>query len=181
MNRYTAALAGAVLCILVANPALASPVFDAFRKVCGDSHGDFAAIKAAADAGHWVPTEVAPNTMEGVTVAESVARQVAVGGTKMTLFAWRGSKGTVQVTACTVKVTQTPFAGVADDAKAWVGFAPEAATSAKAVWRYTENAGVKSAVQKADYDKAAAAGGLDFFTVSQVGPETVLDLLKIKS
>jgi hypothetical protein len=156
-------------------------VFDAFRNVCGDSHGDFAAIKAAADAGHWVPTEVAPNTMEGVTVAESVARQITVGGAKMTLFAWRGSKGTVQVTACTVKVTQAPFAGLADDAKTWVGFAPEAATGAKAVWRYTENAGVKSAVQKADYDKAAAAGGLDFFTVSQVGPETVLDLLKIKS
>ncbi len=181
MNRSTAALAGAALATFAASPALASPVFDAFRNVCGDSHGDFAAIKAGADAGHWVPTEVAPNTMEGVTVAESVARQITVGGAKMTLFAWRGSKGTVQVTACTVKVTQAPFAGLADDAKTWVGFAPEAATGAKAVWRYTENAGVKSAVQKADYDKAAAAGGLDFFTVSQVGPETVLDLLKIKS
>lgn len=181
MNPFPAALAGAALALALASPALASPVFDAFQKVCGDTHGDFAATKAAVDAGHWVPTEVAPNTMEGVTITESLARQITVGGARLTLFAWRGSKGTVQVIACTIKVTQTPFAGLADDAKAWVGFAPEAATATKAVWRYTETGGAKSAVQKANYDKAAAAGGLDFLTVSQLGPETVLDLLKIKS
>jgi len=181
MNRSTRALAGVAIAISLASPAFASPAFDAFRKVCGDTHGDFSATKAAADAGHWVPTEVAPNTMEGVTIDESLARQITVGPARLTLFAWHGSKGTVQVSACTIKLTQTPFSGLADDAKAWVGFAPETSSATKAVWRYTETGGTKSAVQKADYDKAAAAGGLDFFTVSQLGAETVLDLLKIKS
>jgi hypothetical protein len=36
-------------------------------------------------------------------------------------------------------------------------------------------------VQKTENTAAAAAGGLDFFTVTAAGPETILDLLKIKS
>src|SRR5215471_10179097 len=106
-------VAGAAALACAAAPAFAGPAFDAFRKVCGDSHGDFAAIKAAAEGGGWTPTEVAPSTMEGVTVTESLARQTAAGGTKLTLFAWQGSKGAVQVSGCTVRAAQSKLGGLA--------------------------------------------------------------------
>ena len=175
LSAMAALLAGMAL------PAAASPAFDGFRAVCGDSHMDFAAIKSAVDAGHWVPTEVTPNSMPGVTVTESVARTVNAGGAKLTLFAWHGTKGAVQVSACTVRVTQAKFADLSHDAQAWTGFAPQTSDTGKAVWQFTEDAGARKAVQKADYNTAAAAGGLNFFTVSSVGAETVIDLLKIKS
>jgi hypothetical protein len=169
------------LAVTAAMPAAASPAFDGFRAVCVDSHMDFAAIKSAADAGHWVPTEVQPNAMEGVAVTESLARTVNAGAATLTLFAWHGTKGAVQVSACTVRVTQVKFADLSRDAKGWVGFAPQTADATKAIWQFTEDAGQRKAVQKADYNAAAAAGGLNFFTVSSVGTDTILDLLKIKS
>jgi hypothetical protein len=180
MNRYTLT-ATAALALTMGMPAAASPAFDGFQTVCGDTHLDFAAVKSATDAGHWVPTEVQPTTMEGVTVVESLARTVVAGGAKLTLFAWHGTKGAVQVSACTVRVSPAKFADLAHDAGAWVGFGPQVADPNKSVWQFTENAGARKAVQKADYNTAAAAGGLDFFTVTAAGPETILDLLKIKS
>jgi hypothetical protein len=167
--------------IVAAMPAAASPAFDGFRTVCGDSHADFAAVKAAVDAGHWSPTEVQPSTMEGVTVTESLARTVVAGGAKLTLFAWHGAKGDVQVSACTVRVSPAKLADMTADAKSWVGFAPQSADAAKAIWQFTEAAGGRKALEKSEYTAAAAAGGLDFFTVKTDGPEIILDLLKIKS
>jgi hypothetical protein len=119
--------------------------------------------------------------MEGVAVTESLARTVNAGAATLTLFAWHGTKGAVQVSACTVRVTQVKFADLSRDAKGWVGFAPQTADATKAIWQFTEDAGQRKAVQKADYNAAAAAGGLNFFTVSSVGTDTILDLLKIKS
>ncbi|HEY2482133.1 MAG TPA: hypothetical protein VGI30_08060 [Caulobacteraceae bacterium] len=180
MNLRLGAAAAAAF-IVAALPAAASPAFDGFRGVCGDSDADFAAVKAAADAGHWVATEVQPSTMEGVEVSESLARTVAVGGAKLTVFAWHGTKGAVQVSACTVRVSPAKQADMAADAKGWVGFAPQAADAAKASWQFTETAGARKPVQKSDFTAAAAAGGLNFFTVKADGPEIILDLLKIKS
>jgi hypothetical protein len=173
--------AAAGLALAMAAPAAASPAFDGFKSVCGDTHLDFAAVKSAVDAGHWVPTEVQPSTMEGVTVTESLARAVVAGGAKLTLFAWHGTKGAVQVSACTVRVSPGKFADLAHDAGAWTGFAAQVASPSKSVWQFTETGGAMKAVQKTDYNAAAAAGGLDFFTVTAAGPETILDLLKIKS
>lgn len=180
MNRPTL-IATAALALAMALPAVASPAFDGFKAVCGDTHLDFAAVKSAADAGHWAPTEVQSSTMEGVTVAESLARTVVAGGAKLTLFAWHGTKGAVQVSACTVRVSPGKFSDLSHDAAAWAGFAPQVASANKSVWQFTENAGALKPVQKTEYNAAAAAGGLEFFTVTGVGPEAILDLLKIKS
>jgi hypothetical protein len=180
MNLLLRAAAAAAV-LAAATPAAASPAFDGFRSACGDSHGDFVAVKAAVDAGHWVPTEVQPSTMEGVEVTESVARTVVVNGAKLTLFAWHGTKGQVQVSACTVRVSPAKLADMAADAKSWLGFAPQTADAAKAAWQFTEAAGGRKPVEKSDYTAAAAAGGLDFFTIKVDGPEIILDLLKIKS
>jgi hypothetical protein len=159
-------IATAALGLTMALPAAASPAFDGFKAVCGDTHLDFAAVKSAADAGHWVPTEVQSSTMEGVTVTE---------------FAWHGTKGAVQVSGCTVRVSPGKFADLAHDAGAWAGFAPQVSSPSKSVWQFTENAGAIKAVQKTEYNAAAAAAGLDFFTVTAAGSEAILDLLKIKS
>jgi hypothetical protein len=174
-------IATAALGLTMALPAAASPAFDGFKAVCGDTHLDFAAVKSAADAGHWVPTEVQSSTMEGVTVTESLARTVVAGGAKLTVFAWHGTKGAVQVSGCTVRVSPGKFADLAHDAGAWAGFAPQVSSPSKSVWQFTENAGAIKAVQKTEYNAAAAAAGLDFFTVTAAGSEAILDLLKIKS
>jgi hypothetical protein len=174
-----AALAGAFLA--AAAPVAASPAFDGFRTVCGETHGDFAAVKAAVDAGHWAPTEVQPSTMEGVTVTESLAREAVAGDAKMTLFAWHGAKGNVQVSACTIRVSPGKLADLAAETKGWMGFAPQSADPAKAAWQFTETAGARKPLDKSGYEAAAAAGGLDFLTIKTDGHEVIVDLLKIKS
>ena len=179
--RPIALTAAIALCAALAAPAGASPAFDGFRTVCGDSHLDFAAIQSAADAGHWVPAEVRAPTMQGVKVVESLARTVTVGGSKLTLFAWHGTKNAVQVSACTVRATKAKFADLVTDAQGWAGYAPQTADAGKSAWQFTETAGARKALQKSDYTAAVADGGLEFFTVSADHAEIILDLLKIKS
>ena len=172
-------LAGAML-VAAAGPVAASPAFDAFNKVCGDTHGDFNAVKTAVSGAGWAPTEVHPATMEGVTVSESLARAATVAnGVRVTLFAWQGTKGAVHISACTMRVTKETYADLSKAAQAWTGFAPQTADAGKTVWRFADD--TRKAVAPADYNAAAAGGGLDFFTVSADRAETILDLLHIKS
>ena len=180
MNRLVYLAAGAVLAV-AAGPAAASPAFDAFRQVCGDTHGDFAAVKAALAGPGWRPTEVKPSTMPGVTVVESVARTEVAGTAKVTAYAWHGTKGTVQVNACTVRVSLLPLRDLTAESQAWAGFTPQTKGEAKTVWRFTQADGAHKALQASDYDAAAAAAGLEFFTVSADGVDTLLDLLTIKA
>jgi hypothetical protein len=179
MNRSGAILAAALLA--AASPAAASPAFDAFRQVCADSHADFDAAKAALATGGWRPTEVHAATMQGVSVVESMARVEAAGPVKVTVFAWHGTKGAVQISACTVRVSPMKLEGVAKEAQDWAGFAPQTATPSQDVWRYTPAGAAHKALQPGDYNAAAAGAGLEFFTVSADGADTILDLLKIKS
>ena len=171
----------AIAGLLAAGPAAASPAFDAFRQVCGDTHGDFAAVKAAVAGPGWKATEVKAATMQGVTVVESVARAEVVGRAKVTLYAWRGTKGTVRVNACTVRVSLLPLRDLTGEAQAWAGFTPQTKGDSKSVWRFTEAGGLHKALQESDYNAAAAGAGLEFFTLSADGVDTLLDLLTIKA
>jgi hypothetical protein len=181
MNTIGRLLAGALF-LAAASPVAASPAFDAFKKVCGDTNADFNAVKTAVGSGGWAPTEVHPATMEGVAVSESLARAATVAnGVKVTLFAWQGTKGAVHISACTMRVTKETFADLGQQAQGWTGFAPQTADTGKNVWRFTEAGGARKALAPADYNAAAAAGGLNFFTVSADRAETILDLLHIKS
>jgi hypothetical protein len=175
---------GPVLAAAVASlalPAAASPAFDAFRQVCGDSHGDFAAIRTALAAPGWAPADVLPNSMEGVTPTEGVARVRKVGDQQITIYAWIGMKGAFHLTACTAKVSKIDLGAATQDAQTWVGFAPESAAGGKSTWRYGETGGARAAVQQAGFQAAADGGGLFFFNVFADHGEAVLDLLKIKS
>jgi hypothetical protein len=180
MKRLVYLAAGAVLAA-TAGPAAASPAFDAFRQVCGDTHGDFAAVKAAVAGPGWKPTEVKAATMQGVTVVESVARAEVAGRSKVTLYAWRGTKGTVQVNACTVRVSAVPMGDLVADSQGWAGFTPQTNDKSKTVWRFTVADGAHKALQESDYNAAAAGAGLEFFTLSADGADTLLDLLTIKA
>jgi hypothetical protein len=181
MNGIGRLLAAAVL-LAAASPVAASPAFDSFKKVCGDTHGDFNAVKIAVNAGGWAPTEVHPATMEGVAVTESLARAATVAnGVRVTLFAWQGTKAAVHISACTMRVTKETYADLDKEAQTWAGFAPQTADTGKNVWRFTEVGTTRTALGPADYNAAAAGGGLNFFTVSADRAETILDLLHIKS
>jgi hypothetical protein len=167
-------------CAGLALPAAASPVFDAFAKACGDTHMDYPAIVKALDYKDWKPVAVKSATMEGVAVSESVSRGAKIGDTALTLFAWHGLKGAIQITACSVRVTGGKFDDLKADTQAWAGFAPQSEDPKKASFHFTQDGGVHKPLEKSDYEAAAGAAGLEFLTVSQDGPETILDLLKIK-
>jgi hypothetical protein len=173
----------AALAVSIALPAAASPAFDAFKKACGDSHADFAAIKAALAGHDWAPTEILPTNMEGVTPTEGVARTATIGNERVSIYAWEGLKGQFHLTACTARVAALPLAQANGEAKAWLGFAPESANG-KSTWRYGLTNGAPAAVNMADKtapQAAAAADGLFFLNVFTDHGEVVIDLLKIKS
>ena len=171
----------AAFCAGLALPvAAASPAFDAFARVCGDTHVDYSAIVNALDFKVWKPTPVTSATMDGATVSDKVSRGATIGDTPLTLFAWKGTKGPYQFTACTIRVSGGKLDAFTTEAQAWAGFAPQTAEAKKANFRFIQEGGARKAVEKAEYEAAAAGAGLEFLTVSQDGPDTILDLLKIK-
>jgi hypothetical protein len=181
--RIGIALTGALL-VAAATPAASAAAeanFDAFAKVCADTHADYPAVVTAADAHGWKATQVTAATMDGVAVTDKLSRGANVGGAALTLFAWRGTaKGGVRVSACTVRVAKADFAGLQSAAQAWLGFAPQDATAKKATFRYTEADGAHHALASTEYDTAAAGAGMEILTISSDAQGTVADLLKIK-
>ena len=164
-----------------AAPAAASPGVDVFKTVCGDTHGDFPAVKAALTAPGWSVTEAAQNPLPGVTPTEGIARRRVDGDSEITVNAWTGDKGTYHLTACTVKVTKITVAAAVQETQAWVGFAPESTAGDKTTWRYGENGGSRAAVQQPAYEAAAGGSVLFFLNVFADNGAAVIDLLKIKS
>ena len=164
--------------------AFAAPAnanFDAFAQVCAETHADYPAVVAAADAHGWKPTEVTSDTMNGVEVTDKLSRASKVGGTALTLFAWHGTaKGGVQVSACTVRVAKADSAGVQSAAQTWLGFGAQDISPKKAVFRFTEADGAHHALASSEYDAAAAGAGMEILTVSTDPKGTVVDILKIK-
>ena len=163
-----------------AHAATAQPAFEAFATVCADTRVDYPAITAAADTGGWKAAEVRAATMEGVAVSDKISRDKAMGGSTLTLFAWRGLKGTIQISACAVRVSKARFDDLQGAAQTWLGFAPQDSAVKRATFRFTDAAGAHKPLAKTDYDDAAAGAGMEILTVSADGQDTILDLLKIK-
>jgi hypothetical protein len=186
VTRIGTSLSGALLAVAAPALALAAPAsgdagFDAFAQVCAETHADYPAIVAAADAHGWKATEVTAATMSGVAVTDKLSRGSKVGSVALTLFAWRGTaKGNVQVSACTVRFAKGDSAGVQSAAQAWLGFGAQDISPKKAVFRFTEADGAHHALASTEYDAAAAGTGMEILTVSSDAQGTVVDLLKIK-
>ena len=182
MNRIGPPLAAAVMAF--AAPALAAPdnaqSFAAFTKVCGDTHADYPAVLAAADAGGWKTTQVKADPFPGVTVADSLSRDSSAGGSALTLYAWRGAKGAIQISECRVRVGKGKLADMQAAAQAWLGFAPRAATAKKATFMFSDEGGARKGLAEADQEAAAAGGGMQILTVSGDQDGAVLGILKIK-
>jgi hypothetical protein len=164
-----------------AAPAMASPGFDAFKTVCGETHADFTAIKAALGAPGWTVTEAQQNALPGVTPTEGIARRRIAGDTEITVNAWTGEKGNYHLTACTVKVSKVAASAATQETQAWLGFAPESTENGQAKWRYSENGGTRTALKQPDYESAAGGAGMFMLSVSPDKNDAVIDLLKIKS
>jgi len=179
--RLIAPMIAAACVAFLALPAAASPAFDAFRQACGDNHTDFAAIKTALAGSAWTPADVQPTNMENVTLTESIARTASVGGARVTVFAWEGTKGAFHVTACTARVAKGALGELTHESQAWLGFAPASVDGGKSTWRYGETGGKPAAAEQAGYQAAAGGGGLFFYNVFADHGDIVLDLLKIKS
>jgi len=180
-----AALAAGLLSVLAPPAGAADPsaraAFDAFAQVCGDTHVDYAAALAALDAHGWKTAEVQATTLAGVKVSDRVSRATRVGGTDLTMFAWRGATNAkIQVSACTVRVSSFKSVPLKAEAQAWAGFAPQGVDAKKVTFQFTDDGAVHRALAKGDYDAASAGAGLEMFTVSADGPDTILDLLKIR-
>ena len=160
--------------------AFAAPAFDAFRQICGDTRADFPAVVKALDANGWATTDVKATTMEGVAVSEQVSRSKVVAGDKLVALAWTGLKGTVKITACTVRSPNSQTEEIKTAVQAWAGFAPQVAEAKRTSFHFADESGVRRALTQADYDAAAAGPGLEMLTVSNDGTDTIIDLLNIK-
>lgn len=182
MNRIGSFLAATL--VAAAAPALAAPdsaqSFAAFTKVCGDTHADYPAVLAAADGDGWKTTQVKADPFPGATVAESLSRDTSAGGSALTLYAWRGAKGAIQLSECKVRIGKGKFADAQAAAQAWLGFAPQTATAKKATFLFTDEGGAHKALTQADQDAAAAGAGMQILTVSADQDGAVLGILKIK-
>ncbi len=182
MNRIGPSLAAAL--VAFAAPAFAAPdsakAFAAVVQVCGDTHGDYSAISAAAEANGWKTTQVKADAFPGVTVAESLSRDTSAGGAALTLYAWRGAKGAIQIAECKVRIGKGKLAEMQAAAQAWVGFAPQDATARKVTFLFTDDGGARKAVAQADRDAAAGGAGLRMMTVSGDADGVIVSILKIK-
>lgn len=182
MTRIATSLIGV---LLVAAPAFASPApadanFAAFTQVCADTHADYPAVVAAADAQGWRPAQVNGDTLPGVTVTDTLARDKNAGGAALALYAWQGAKGAIHVSECKVRVGKAKSADMQTAAQAWLGFAPQQATAKKATFEFTDDGGAHKALTAADRDTAAAGAGMQILTVTGDQDGVILDILKIK-
>lgn len=180
-----AALTASVFCVTPASGLAAAPdpAFAAFTTVCGNPAGDFAAVRAAADAHAWGSAEATTDSaMPGVTIGERLTRGSNAGGVSLVLSAWRGVTGKgVKVSACTVHVAKSDFSALRGAATTWLAFAPaDGADNKKAVYRFTDKDGAHHALAASEYDAAASGAGLEILTVSGDAQGTLIDLLVIK-
>jgi hypothetical protein len=181
MRILGASLIAAFAASIALPAAAASPAFESFKKICGDTHADFAAIKAGLAGKEWASAEVQPTNMQGVTPTEGIARTTTIGNERIAIYAWEGMKGQFHLTACTARVTSLQLGEANGDAKSWLGFPPESADNGKSTWRYGVANGAAAAVKQADFQAAAGGGGLYFLNLFADHGEVVIDLLKIKS
>jgi hypothetical protein len=177
------ALAALTACAVTASAQAAdtNSAFAAFDTVCAGPAAEFTAVKAAADSKGWGATDTtADANMPGVTIGEQLTRANSVDKVGLTLSAWRGTKGAVKISDCTVHIAKAEYPAVLDAAKAWLGFPAQDSTAKRSTFRFTAYGETLKALTPAEFDAAAGAGGLEILTVSGDQSGTVLDLMMIK-
>ena len=182
MTKLNLTIAAMVVCAAAsAQAADTNSAFAAFATVCAVPAADFAAVKAAADSKGWGATDVtADANMAGVTVGDQMTRANTADKVGLVLSAWRGTKGAVKISDCTVHIAKAEYPAVLEAAKSWLAFAPQDATAKRSAFRFTEDGAIHKALTPAEFDSAAGHAGLEILTVSGDQNGTVLDLMMIK-
>jgi hypothetical protein len=171
----TAALAG------LAGAACADPAFDAFRALCLDTGADYPAVAKVADAGDWKPVDVPLSMVSGFVASDKLTRGKSIAGSDANLAAWQGKNANnVALSDCQVQVGRADFHAAVANAQAWTGFAPQDTKEQKVFFHLTDVAGARKAIEKPDYDTAAAGPGLEIVTVTGGSGGVNFDVLKIK-
>src|SRR5438309_1219062 len=111
------AAVSALISLAVISPArceTSNAQFASFVTVCGQPAADLAAVRAAADAHGWGPSDAPPDpAMGGVTVSNQLTRNSTTAAGTLFLSAWQGTtKSGLKVSACTVHAAKTPFEAV---------------------------------------------------------------------
>ncbi|MGH7746736.1 MAG: hypothetical protein ACREQ5_18570 [Candidatus Dormibacteria bacterium] len=180
-------LAAGLLAAALGLPAAAAPAgaaadaaFDAFQKVCGDTHADYGQVAAASNVEGWRDSDVLAQTMPGVSITDKLARTKSLDGGQATLFATRGvTKAGFKVATCTVYADKDALATFKERAARWTGFAPHDSDAQTATWHFTNEGATLKPVADAEVEAAAGGSGMQMLTVKVENGKALLDYVKI--
>ncbi|MGH7089614.1 MAG: hypothetical protein ACREFQ_12015 [Stellaceae bacterium] len=166
---------------LPASAAVGDGAFDAFVKICGAAHADYAAVNSVSTADGWKDSDVVVQAMSGVTATDRLSRAKTVAGEDLTLLATSGvTKNGLKVSTCTVYAPTADFAELERRAGAWLGFAPHDTAGQSETFHFTNSGAALRNVADADVETvASSAGGMQVLTVKIDGGHAILDLVKI--
>ncbi|MHB8528463.1 MAG: hypothetical protein ACYC8V_03010 [Caulobacteraceae bacterium] len=183
MNRLKILLTAAFLSAvaLPASAAVGDATFDAFQRVCGDTHADYPAVASVSNADGWKNSDVLASPMSGVTVSEKLARTKIVDGGELTLDATSGlTKSGFKVSTCRVHGAKAGFSVIKARAERWLGLAPHDSTAESTTFHFTGDGAKFKSVADNEADAAAAGDGMQILTIKLDGGRTVLDYVKIR-
>ncbi|HUZ14245.1 MAG TPA: hypothetical protein VMU93_15520 [Caulobacteraceae bacterium] len=174
MSRLPLLAAFGALCLPVGALAAApapDAAFDAFQNVCSATAASYPAVVKAADAGGWADTAVPADSDAKVTITAKMARSKAAGGETLMLSATQGllqgAGGGTPVSTCKIS-SNRPEPDLIARAKAWLGYAPDAAPDPTLAVYYVKPGGAKPEhVAKANLNAALASGGLSVLKFQQ--------------
>jgi hypothetical protein len=153
-------------------------VFAAIRQTCLATSAAPAAATTAADAHGWRGGTYTRPPLDKFSVDAKVSRSAHIAGSDLELFAWQGKNpGGITASECAVKVSKTKFAALRAAAAAMTGFEAQESAAATATFRYTGPADAPKPLDKAQFEDAAANGGIEMLTVSQQGSDVIVALL----
>jgi hypothetical protein len=173
-------LVGSLSLAVVAKAQAVDPVFAAFNDTCVAADADPNAVSGAANTHGWTPTNASGQTLPGFTLGDKVSKSKKIGDDEITLFSWKGAKGSIFANECQIHATRADFAGLQSAVAKMLGFAAAQTAPTKVVFHYTGPANApKALADNSQFDAAAGAGGLYILTLSSDGKGANADLLKI--
>ncbi len=184
VRTWTCAAAG--LALLLGPGALtpadaqgADPVFAAFHDACVATGAEPAGVAKATERG-WSDGDMTGTPIAGFTVDNKVIKSTRIGGAELKLFDWHGVKGAIGADECQVSVNKASFEALRSAAATSLGFVAQQSAADKAVFQFSGPPDTPKPIDKAQFDAAAANGGLMLLTVSKQGNGAFIELLRIR-
>jgi hypothetical protein len=155
------------------------PTFEAFRKLCGATHAEYANVKAAADADGWKDDPgVLGDDPPNVSITDKMAASKGAGANEMRLRATRGLQttktGNIVVSSCVIS-TDGGQPGLLDRAKTWLKVDPWTTDTGKESFLLTFKGDNAAVLAQGDIGTAIGAGGAHLLKFRQDGGAETLD------